>query len=107
MKKLMMMLVAAMAMMMFGCSKNDCEKAGNVGKDAMETYCKSHKKCDACECILNPNSKDCEPDSDPTDEEDDKCEGAELTLAETCLKDEKKCGDLAVSEIKRACEGRD
>ncbi|MCL2178578.1 MAG: hypothetical protein FWC28_02235 [Proteobacteria bacterium] len=102
MKKLMMLLVVAMATMMFGC-KDDCEKAADVGTDAREAYCKG-KSCEACKCINNSKAEGCPTASNSDSNVEVKCEGTALTDAEKCLDNESKCKDDAVAGIKAVCD---
>ncbi|MCL2625196.1 MAG: hypothetical protein FWD46_00035 [Cystobacterineae bacterium] len=106
MKKWMMMLVAAMAMMSFGCAKNDCERATDIILDAQETYCKDHKSCSNCKCILDPKASGCSTFSDAKDKkerEDAACEGETLKGAQECLKNEKTCTDTILLGLRSSC----
>ena len=112
------MLAAAMAMMMVGCGKDDCEKAGDVRIDASKEACKG-KSCWYCECVINQEGKmvdydaefkavgckDIPPASSDTPPVEITCEGKILDDAQECLDDKDKCKAPLIESTNKSCEG--
>jgi len=105
--------VAAMAMMVAGCGKNDCQKLDDIERDAVKDACKGKSNCTLCECAKDEKkyydrfSGKCESYTKEELQDSEKCEGAALREARACLGHKECEHDLvgtAQEAVRNACK---